>query len=202
MSSDSETPAIPEDAALGEGRLWRHLPRAVTVLLLLATVGGALIGGCIRRYPAPTDAAPVDAPYSATAAWRQVSLPPLDETTEGQPLPQPALRLSFDDQGRPWMDSALVDGADAATTHEELDAALDALRSRSEDIVVIGVDGLPCAQLEPLAARIHVAAGPSSYDGTKKKSGAREETLRGVPLSVVCPPEGESPANGSAPATD
>lgn len=204
MSSASE-----ETAGASPGRLRRlraQLPSIAAALLLLAAAVGSFIGGCIRRVPAPADDAPTEAPYSAVATWRDVTIPPLPEGESGSVLVQPALRLSFDRQSRPWMDSALVDGRAGASIHEEVAPALEALLARSEPIVVIGIDGLPCSALKGLEDRIQIAAGLSRYSKEGQElpgdSESGRESLRGVPLTVFCPPVDAADGSGEGGARD
>jgi len=51
----------------------------LTVVLLLVAGAAATIGGCIRRYPAPTHPEAAPYPYSAIVTWRRIALPPMPE---------------------------------------------------------------------------------------------------------------------------
>jgi len=179
MSSTSEATRKPGPF------LRRHLPTIASGLVLLSAVTASLVGGCIRRVPAPTDDAPADSPYSAVATWRDISLPALPQSG-GVPLPEAALRLAIGPDASIWMDSALVDGRESALIHEDLAPALRALEGRAEDIVLIGFDPSLCAALRPLGERLIVAAGTSSFKAEGTNSRAKAETLLGIPLASLC----------------
>jgi hypothetical protein len=187
MSSTSERARPPRSF------LRRHLPTIATGLILVVAGAASLIGGCIRRVPAPSDDAPAQSPYSAIATWREVSLPALPDSGAA-PLPRAALRFALGSEGSVWMDSALVDGRNEATVHEDYDSALEALRARSETIVILGTDSRLCGLEDALRLRMIVAAGTSRFSAEGKESRAKEETLLGIPLRSFCgggqaPPE-------------
>ena len=83
------------------------------------------------------------------------------------------------------MDSALSDGRENAVVEEGLEQALQAVRKRTEPIVVLGFKSGRCSTLEEFEERVLVAIGESSY-GPKSKKKGKSETLLGVPLKKLC----------------
>lgn len=180
MSSISELPRESAGAAFR-----RRLPALAIGAMLLTAAAASFVGGSIRRTPAPTSDAPADSPYSAVATWRNARLPSAP-VSEGLPLPTAALRLAVGPEGRIWMDSALVDGREGAEVHEGIDSARAALKSRSEQIVLIGFDLALCPALLPFEDRLLVAAGTSRFNLQGKAKKAKVETLVGLPLARLC----------------
>ncbi len=166
----------------------------VTVLLAIAGIAAAFIGGCIRRYPAPTEPLPAPMPYSAIATWRQIQPPAADGD---DPLPLAALRLAVGPTGEQvFADSALVDGRDAAVTADGWTDAWALLSPRSEPIVLLATVGAlsaeQCAALAGQGDRVVVAAGVPAYgaDGPSERDaveGASRDPLSTGALSAVCP---------------
>ncbi len=175
----------------------------LTVLLLIGALAAVAIGGCIRRYPAPTQPADATMPYSAIATWRGLELPPTTELSAALPLS--ALRIAVGPEPDDvYADSALLDGASEAAIAEGWQRATELLESRSEPIVLLVERALledparsPCERLQAHEARVLVAAGSSGHgaDGPVKRAradGLSRDPLGVLSLAEICP-EAEVP---------
>ena len=170
----------------------------VTILLLIGALAAVAIGGCIRRYPAPTEPVEATMPYSAIATWRGLQLPPAAEPSPALPLA--ALRIAVGpDSDTVYADSALLDDASSAAIAEDWEGAMELLEGRSEPIVLLVDRSLlgspersPCRRLEAHSARVLVAAGSSGHgaDGPVERAsedGLSRDPLGRLSLAEVCP---------------
>lgn len=167
---------------------------ALTVVLLLVAGVAATIGGCIRRYPAPTEPGAAPHPYSAIATWRRITLPPSPENAAA--LPSAALRLAVGPgMDQVFADTALVDGRDLGVTADGWGPALALLEARPEPIVLLGdpaaLNPATCETLAPLADRLIAAGGAPMYAAAdavpRDATDASADPLGAVPLAVLCP---------------
>lgn len=167
---------------------------AVTILLAIAAVAAAFVGGCIRRYPAPTEPLAAPMPYSAVATWRQIELLP---APGDERLPETALRLAIGpNPEQVFADTALVDGREAGITADGWTDAWALVDGRTEAIVLLAsagaLDPERCRALTGLGDRLIVAAGEPANgdDGPKERTeepGTSRDPLSTGPLEAVCP---------------
>ncbi|MCP4869733.1 MAG: hypothetical protein GY898_13560 [Proteobacteria bacterium] len=167
----------------------------LTVVLLLVAGAAATIGGCIRRYPAPTHPEAAPYPYSAIVTWRRIALPPMPEAAP--PLPKEALRLAVGPTGDSvFADTALVERFDELTA-EGWEEAIVLLEAHADSLVVLLADPAAmtpatCENLAPLADRLIAAGGAAMYaddSATARPSGEEgsRDPLGAIELSVLCP---------------
>jgi hypothetical protein len=159
---------------------WDWFRFSLTLLLLVGAAAAAFIGGCIRRYPVPSEPPEAVMPYSAITTWRRIELPPA--VTGADALPSSALRLAVGpDADDVFADTSLVHGPQAGRTADGWSAVLALMEEHAGSIVLLADAGLlgpeVCGRLRPLAARLVVAAGVSGY---AEQGGGLREPLEGA----------------------